>query len=109
MSGLNGSDTDGHQTELTIEEREGAIVLHWDDEYIILPPEQAVGLGEILIRYGHHAVTGEEKPGTKTLSDTIIRKIENRVMLVIADLQEKKKQPIHIAQEVVNIVLRESQ
>jgi hypothetical protein len=102
----NGSD--GHQTELTIEEREGAIVLHWDDEYIILPPEQAMGVGEILMRFGTHAKTGEEMFGVKKLTDDMLRKIENRVLLVMTDMQEKNKKPLHIAKEVVNIVLRDS-
>ena len=107
MTGPNGSEEALQNTELSIEERKGAVVMWIGDQYLILPPDQACGIGEILLRYGHHAKTGKEKGGTKVLASNIIRKLENRVMLVITDLQEKKKRPLFIAQEIVNIVLRE--
>lgn len=109
MSGLNGSNSkETASTELSIEERKGAIVIWFGDTYVILPPDQALGIGEILLRYAHHAKTGKEIKGEKVISDMIKRKIENRVMVVMANLEQRKKRPEFIAKEIVDIVLREA-
>ena len=55
-----------------------------------------------------HAKHGKEQEGAKVMTKMIRRKIENRVMVVMANLTERKKKPEFIAAEIVEIVLRDS-
>ena len=93
--------------ELSIEERSGAIVLWFGDDYALLPPEQAMEIGETLMRYGYSAKTGQDIDSKRILSEQIRNKLHQRVSLVIKNLQDKKKAPLFVAQEVVDVVLRE--
>jgi len=111
MTKPNGSDG---RTELSIEERKGAVVMQAGEFFMTLKPEEAMGIGEMLMRYGFHAQTGKEMDGKmklaediRKLSDDKRRVLENRVMLMIANWQEKKYKPMMIAEEAVNIVLKE--
>jgi hypothetical protein len=108
MSGLNGSgESDGGPATLAIEEREGAIVLFIGETYAILPPEQAMEVGQLMTQYGYHAKTGQDVEGKKVMSEQIRNKLFQRVSLVINNLQERKKEPMFIAKEIVDIVLSE--
>ena len=60
MSGPNGSDSgDLTSSTLSIEERDGAIVLFIGETYAILPPEQSIAVGELLVQYGYHQNDGK--------------------------------------------------
>jgi hypothetical protein len=112
MSGLNGSgDSEGGPAVLSIEEREGAIVLFIGETYAILPPEQAIAVGDLLSKYGRNQVPGavaiSDTRGSTVLTEKIRNKLFQRVSLVINNLQERKKKPLFIAKEVVDIVLSE--
>lgn len=104
--GING-DKESNAAVLTIEERKGAIVVFIGETYAILPPEQAMEVGELLTRYGYHAKTGQEVPGKKIMSEMIQNKLYQRASLMIKNLTDRKTKPMRIAQEVVDAVLRE--
>lgn len=107
MTGLNGDDSPGTQAALTVEERDGAIVLIIGTTYAALPPQQAIDIGEVLVRYGYSQKTGQDVQAKTILSEKIRNKLFQRVSIVIKNLQERKKQPMFVAQEVVDIVLKE--
>ena len=108
MSGPNGSDSgDLTSSTLSIEERDGAIVLFIGETYAILPPEQSIAVGELLVQYGYHQKTGQDVDGKKVMSETIRNKLFQRVSLVINNMQDRNKEPMHIAKEIVDIVLTE--
>jgi len=104
MTGLNG---DSPNLPLSIEERTGAVALIIGETEAILEPQQAMDIGGILVQYGHHAITGFDAPTRKIVSDQIRNKLGVRVALVAKNLTDRKKSPQFIAQEVVDIVLRE--
>ena len=108
MSGPNGSgESDGGPATLSIEERNGAIVLYIGETYVILPPDQAMEIGELMVKYGYHAKTGQDHDAKTVISEKIRNKLYQRTSLVIKNLQERKKQPMYVAQSVVDIVLSE--
>lgn len=104
---INGSDNEISTTELSIEERKGAIVVFFGDDYMILPPEQAMAIGEILVKYGYHAKTGQDHDPKKVMSEQIRNKLLQRLSLVIQNLTERQKKPMYIANEVMDVILRE--
>jgi ABC-type transporter lipoprotein component MlaA len=114
---VNGYDNTGTKNEfdhsLSIEERaSGAIALvlnggKFDNAEILITPQQAKDLGQTLMRYGVHALTGVDVDGTQTVSEMIRKKLATRVQLMAANLTERQYSPAYIAQEAVDIVLRE--
>lgn len=95
------------EARLEIEERKGAIVLRIDEKYAILKPEQAKEIGETLQRYAYHAQYGVD-PNVKSLhAEKIRQRMEIRIPHVIRSLTQKKKTPQFIAQEIVDVILRE--
>jgi hypothetical protein len=112
MSGANGrGENDLEQATLSIEERDGCIVLFIGTTYAILPPDQAIAVGDLLSKYGRNQVPGavaiSDTRGSTVLTEQIRNKLFQRVSLVINNLQERKKKPMFIAREVVDIVLSE--
>ena len=116
MSKPNGYDNDSTNefgTQMSIEERTGgviALILNggvFDNAECLLTPEQCKDLGGVLMRYGIHALTGQEVEPGQTISDQIRAKLGVRVQLVAKNLTERGKSPEFIAQETVDIVLRE--
>ena len=115
MSGPNGSETvetSGGPAALAIEERknskgETAVLLFIGDTYAVLEPEQAVSIGALMTQYGYHAKTGQDVDGKKVMSEQIRNKLFQRTSLVIKNMQDRNKEPMHIAKEVVDIVLAE--
>lgn len=94
-------------SRLEIEERDGEIILEFEGKYLALPPKQAVEIGEVLQRYAYHAEYGLD-PQTKSLqADQIRARMETRIPHVIRSLTQKKKTPQFIANEIVNVILRE--
>jgi hypothetical protein len=110
MTGINGSGNGGEliEEEISIEERADAVVMWFGGRYAILRPEQAMGMGEILMRYSHHIMTGQEESGQRTLSAQIVRKLENTVAAAITEMKEQHKTPMYMAERVVNICLSET-
>jgi len=106
MSKLNGSDPTS-LTEFSIEEEKDGVVISIGDTHVKFDPETAEHVAEIMLRYAYHIQHGVDMPGKQVLSKEIQRKIENRIMLVIANLQERNAKPINIAREVMGIVMRE--
>ena len=113
MNSFDNSSTNEFGTKLSIEERQGgaiALILNggeFKDAEVLITPEQAKSLGEVLHRYGVHSLTGREVEPGQTISDAIRAKLGIRVQLVAKNLTEKGKSPEFIAQETVDIVLRE--
>ena len=110
MNGPNGNDmalSNEGPAVLAIEEREGAIVLFIGETYAILPPKQAMEVGQLMAQYGYHATTGQDVDGRKVMSEKIRNKLHQRVSLMIKNLQDRKKAPMFVAQEVVDTVLKE--
>lgn len=103
---INGSG-EIELTELSIEERQGAIVIVFGDSYMILPPKQAMELGKTLVQYGYHAETGQEQEPERVMSEQIRNKLLQRLSLVIKNMDDRNKKPMYIANEVLDIVLRE--
>ena len=79
----------------------------YKDAEVLITPQQSKDLGEVLHRYGIHALTGKEIEPGQTISDAIRAKLGIRVQLVAKNLTEKGKSPEFIAQETVDICLRE--
>jgi len=104
--GING-ESESNAAVLSIEERDGAVVVFIGTTYAILPPEQAMAVGELLTRYGYHAKTGQEVQGKKIMSEMIQNKLYQRASLMIKNLTDRKTKPMRIAKEVVDAVLRE--
>ena len=116
MSKRNGYDNDSTNEfgiELSIEERTGGVIAlilsggEFDNAEALITPQQAKDVGAVLVRYGIHALTGQEVEPGQTISDMIRKKLGVRVQLVAKNLTEKGKSPEFIAQETVDIVLRE--
>ena len=116
MSKLNGFDNSSANefgTQMSIEERgNGKIALilnggEFKDAEVLITPQQAKDLGDVLMRYGIHVLTGLETEPGQTISDQIRAKLGVRVQLVAKNLTERGKSPEFIAQETVDIVLRE--
>jgi len=95
------------ESRLEIEERKGAIVLRIDEKYAILKPEQAKEIGEILQKYAYHATYGSDSNVRSLQAEKIRQRMEVRVPHVIRSLTQKKKTPQFIANEIVNVLLRE--
>ena len=106
MSNGNGKDNELVET-IEIAEGDGRIVVWFGEKYAILSPEQSMGIGEMLMRYGHHALTGEEQSGQATMSAQIVRKLENTVAAALADMGHERKTPMYMAERVVDICLKE--
>ena len=116
MKELNGFDptsTNEFGVGLSIEERQGGVIAlvlnggEFKDAEVLITAGQAKDVGEVLVRYGIHALSGVDVvPGT-AVSDMIRQKLATRVALVAKNLTDRKKTPEFIAQEVVDIVLRE--
>ena len=112
-NGFDNSSSNEFATNLSIEERTGgaiALILNggeFKDAEMLITPEQAKDVGEVLMRYGIHALTGQEVEPGQTISDQIRAKLGVRVQLVAKNLTERGKSPEFIAQETVDIVLRE--
>jgi len=100
-------------TQLSIEERQGGVIAlilnggKFDNAEVLITPQQSKDVGEVLVRYGVHALTGMETEPGQTVSDIIRQKLGTRVQLVAQNLTERGKSPAFIAQETVDIVLRE--
>jgi hypothetical protein len=94
-------------SELQIVELKNGVGIGIGDHHFELDPDAATQIGELMIRYAYHAKTGQEVSGQKVLSEQIRNKLQQRVSLVIKNLQDKKKAPGFVAQEVVDVVLRE--
>ena len=108
MSKLNGSDPVQAAKNLQLQERVDSIAMCLDGEEIfVMPAQQAIDVGEVLVKYGHHLLTGLDEPARKTLSDQIRAKLNQRIYLVNKNLTERKVPPKRIAKELVDIVLRE--
>ena len=112
-NGFDNSSTNEFGTKLSIEERQGgaiALILNggeFKDAEVLITPQQSKDLGEVLYRYGIHALTGLEVEPGQTISDKIRAKLGLRVQLVAKNLVDRGKSPEFIAQETVDIVLRE--
>lgn len=96
-----------NDSRLEIEERKGAIVLRIDEKYAILVPDQAKEIGELMQKYAYHAQYGSD-PNVKSLhAEKIRQRMETRIPHVIRSLTQKKKTPQFIANEIVEVILRE--
>ena len=103
---INGSG-EISTTELSIEERKGAVVMFLGEHYVIMPPEQSIAIGDILSDYGYSAA-GLTKPGGAKIPTKLEQeKIENRVALVIKNLNDRNVAAPRMAKELVDVVLRE--
>lgn len=117
MSKENGYDNSGTANEfgakLSIEERPGgaiALILDggkFDNAEVLMSPVQAKDFGEALVRHSLHALTGIDADGKTTVSEIIRKKLATRVQMMASNLTERKYTPAYIAQEAVDIVLRE--
>lgn len=102
--------SDNESAELFVEERTNPdrIVLRQADWTFTLSLDQAMGIGEAMARYAYHAKHKIEKPvAIKTISKLNQEKVENRIALVMGQLQAKKKKPLFIARELFGIFMRE--
>jgi len=107
------SEANEFGTQLSIEERQGgaiALILNggkFDNAEVLITSQQARDVGEVLVRYGLHAQTGIETPKGQALKEMIRKKMANRVLMVSKNLTDRGYSPEYIAQEAVDICLRE--
>jgi hypothetical protein len=101
---LNG---EASLSELQIVELKDGVGIGIGDHHFELDPDAATQIGELMIRYAYHAKTGQEVSGQKVLSEQIRNKLHQRVSLIIKNLQDRRKPPMFVAQEVVDTVLKE--
>jgi len=92
---------------LELEIRNGAVLIKLEGVYAILPPEQAKAVAEQMAKYAYEAQTGQEPKSKSIIAENLRNKLTTRTSLVIKNLQDKKKQPLYIAQNVVDIILSE--
>lgn len=96
---------------LEIEERDGAVMLiildDEGDKYAILPPDQAVDVGEALVKHAYHIKTGSDYEARQILTAELEKRLLNRVTLMIRSMTEKKEKYGYVAQAVIGAVLRE--
>ena len=104
---INGSKEEINTSELSIEERKGAIVMWLGEKYVIMPLEQSMAIGKILVEYGYHAETGQDYDAKRIMSEQIRNKLLQRLSLVIKNMNDKGKKPMYMANECMDIVLRE--
>ena len=113
MNSFDNSSTNEFGTKLSIEERQGgaiALILNggeFKDAEVLITPQQSKDLGEVLHRYGVHSLTGREVEPGQTISDMIRAKLGNRAFVASESMLAQGKSPIFIAQEIVDICLRE--
>lgn len=117
MTGLNGFDNSGGANQfgvsLGIEERAGGVIAltldggEFKEAECLITPEQAKDLGEVLVRYGLHALTGMETEKGMVIKEIVRKKLAVRVQHMARNLTERQYGPEYIAQEAVDIVLRE--
>ena len=91
-------------------DRDGMVVLEFQKpvRWCTLDPATALQVGLAMARSAHKAKTGlEASSGKAVLSVEIRNKLVNRVELVAKNLQERGKNPRYIAEQLVDIVLRE--
>ena len=93
--------------KLEIEERNGALLVTIGETYAILPPDQAVQVGEALVRHAYHIKTGSTPESREILTAELQTKLLNRATLMIRSMTEQKKKYGYIAKEVIAMVLRE--
>lgn len=94
-------------TNLELEERNGAIVIKLRDSYAILTPDQAKEIGETMQKYAYHAKYGSDPKTKSMMAEQIRAKMKTRVAHVIRSLENKKKPPHFIANEIVDILVGE--
>lgn len=93
---------------LTVEERNGAVILTLEDHYAILTPDQAEQIGEMMARYSYQARTGKTPDSKSVIAERIKGKMVMRCIHVMKSLTDKKKSPEFIANEMVNLILSEA-
>lgn len=89
---------------------EGQVVLAFQKEvkWLKLDPMTALMVGEEIAKKSYELTYGAPPAqGQSALKIEIVAKLNKRIELVMSNLQQRKKSPSYIAQELVNIVLSE--
>ena len=95
------------QSELEVEERNGAIILKILDKYAVLTPDQAKDVGTVLQTYSYHAKYGSDPTSKNVLAEQMRAKMQTRIPHVVRSLESKNKTPQFIANQIVDILLSE--
>jgi len=93
--------------ELSIEERNGAILVFFGDQYAVLPPDQAVSVGEALIKHAYHIKTGSTPEARQAVTAEMETRTNAKVTQNIKRGIEINRLPGHIARDVISIVMHE--
>ncbi len=94
-------------SELGIQERNGAIVLTLGEAYAILPPDQAVAVGEALIKHAYHIKTGSTPEARQAVTAEMETRTATKVTQNIKRGIETNRLPGHIAKDCISIVMHE--
>ena len=90
--------------------RDGKVVLEFPEalQWAALEPEQARLIAEAMAREAYTCFNGRP-PDIKTsaIRQAIQQKLVNRVLLVMLNMQRRNRKPALIANELVDVVLRE--
>ena len=94
-------------SELSILEENGLIILSIGDKHAELPPDQAVAIGEALIKHAYHIKTGSTPEARHAITAEMETRTAARVTQNIKRGIDTKRLPGHIARDCISIVMRE--
>jgi len=96
-----------NKPRLELEGKDNGVLLRLDDRECFIPPDLAIDIARTLISYSGEAKHGGETLAKQATIEAARSILVPRVMLIIKNLQSKKKPPDFIAAEVVDRVLGE--
>lgn len=97
-------------TTVAVGTRDGKVVLEFPEaiQWAALEPEQARLIAEAMAREAYTCSNGRPPDDRKsTIGQVIQQRLVNRVLLVMLNMQRRNKKPALIANELVDICLRE--
>ena len=115
MSGANGS---GGSVDVAIGVHEGKVVARWalPTTQIVFDPQNAFQIGEAMARAAHEARYGAPVQTDESyiaeqvrarVSENLRLKMINRFVLMFGSMERQRKTPKHIAEQMVDALLRE--
>ena len=94
-------------TELSVLEENGQIILSIGDKHAELPPDQAVSIGEAIIKHAYHIKTGSTPEARQIVTAEMETRTATKVTQNIKRGIETKRLPGHIAKDCISIVMHE--
>lgn len=97
-------------TTCAVGERDGKVILEFPKpvQWAAFTPDVARNIGMAMAQNAYNAkYPGQNNDAKKELTQQLVTKLQTRLTLVIKNLQDRGKDSAYIADEVMNIILRE--